>query len=211
MSKRYLFIAVGALFIILIVWLFIESSKPVPGQMFEDEGREHVEIGTSVEYKTNPPTSGKHYADWTRPGVYETPQDDRNLTHSLEHGYIIMSYNCGFKMGWIKTTFAHGLEEESEATSFAESTSSASLSPEFSTDDCHKLVDQLIEIFDAKGKSRLIITPRPNLDARVALTAWRRLEKWNPSISQAFTEDDKNRIEKFIDSFRNQGPEKTME
>ena len=97
--------------------------------------------------------------------------------------------------------YAHGVEEE--ATSGAEVTSSDQLSAEFKTEDCHKLVDQLISIYEKKGKTRLIVVPRPNLDARIALTAWGYLDKFSDFYEQ--------RITKFIDAHLNQGPEKTME
>ena len=80
--------------IIFLAWLFIESSKPLPGEKIKDLGRGHVPIGENVEYNSTPPTSGKHYEEWIKQGVYDEEKDDRNLVHSLEHGYIIMHYKC---------------------------------------------------------------------------------------------------------------------
>jgi hypothetical protein len=65
-----------------------------PGQAVADLGREHVPVGTSVEYNSNPPTSGPHYGQWTKRGVYEEEIEDGYLIHSLEHGYVIISYRC---------------------------------------------------------------------------------------------------------------------
>ena len=65
-----------------------------PGEAIADLGREHVPVGTSVEYNSNPPTSGPHYSQWTKRGVYEKEIEDGYLIHSLEHGYIVISYNC---------------------------------------------------------------------------------------------------------------------
>ena len=189
----------------LLIWLFIESSKPIPGQRLDSEGRDHVDIGTKVDYKTNPPTSGKHYGDWVRSGFYSEPKDDRNLVHSLEHGYVIMSYNCDKKGTGYRvqgTVYAHGIEEIATESSQAQSTSSA-LPASFTSETCHKLVDQLISIYEKKGKIRLIVVPRPNLDSRIALTAWNYIDKFN--------EFDEQRITKFIDAHLNMGPEKTME
>ena len=160
------------LFIIILVWLFVESSKPLPGTKTADEGRGHVPLGEEVKYVTNPPTSGKHYEDWTRSGVYDSPKDDRNLVHSLEHGYVIMSYKC-----------SEGSSESSE--------------------DCKAHHDQLAKIYEQKGKKKLIVLPRPNLDTNFVLTSWDYIDKFN--------DFDKGRIEKFIDAHLNQGPEKTME
>lgn len=216
--KKWGLVVGGVLIIaIFIAWLFIESSKPLPGERITDLGRDHVPIGEQVKYNSNPPTSGPHYEDWVRSGVYEIPKDDGYLVHSLEHGYVIMSYNCekqltidngqwtflsNLKSQMSIGVYAHGVEEEA-SPSAEESTSSATFSDSFRSDDCHKLVDQLISIYEKKGKTRIIVVPRPNMDTRIALTAWNYIDKLN--------EFDAARIEKFIDAHLNQGPEKTME
>ncbi len=69
-------------------------SKPLPGKSVPILGRTHVPVGTKVTYNSNPPTSGDHYATPEPAGVYDTPIPDGNLIHSLEHGYVIISYNC---------------------------------------------------------------------------------------------------------------------
>ena len=201
MTKKIgIVLAIVALFGAFLVWLFIESSKPLPGTKIADSGRDHVPAGERVEYNSNPPTSGNHYADWIRSGIYDNPKDDRNLVHSLEHGYVIMSYNCEKKV--TSLVYAHGIAEEASPSS-TEASPSAALPDSFRSADCHKLIDQLISIYEKKGKLRLIVIPRPNLDSRIALTAWNYLDKFN--------EFDQNRINKFIDTHLNQGPEKTME
>lgn len=198
---------VVAAFLVFLIWLFVESSKPLPGTKVADLGRGHVSVGEQVDYNSNPPVSGKHYADWIRSGVYEGPKDDRNLVHSLEHGYVIMSYNCDKKVTSNKRqvtslVYARGIEEEASPSS-TEASPSATLPDSFRSDDCHKLVDQLISIYEKKGKVRLIVVPRPNLDARIALTAWQFIDKFNDFNEQ--------RVTRFIDAHLNQGPEKTME
>lgn len=206
MQKKLL---VGVIILLLgafLVWFFVESSKPLPGQKITDLGREHVPVGTFVEYNSNPPTSGKHYADWVRAGVYSEPKDDRNLVHSLEHGYVIMSYNCDklVTSNWslVTSVYAHGVEEEA-SPSAQEGSPSAILSDAFRSEDCHKLVDQLISVYEKKGKKKLIVVPRPNLDSRIALTAWNYLDK--------FDVFEESRILKFIDNLRDMGPERTIE
>ncbi len=65
----------------------------LPGIHFPDLGQQHVEVGTSVAYNSNPPTSGPHYpypAGW---GIYKNPPADEFLVHNLEHGGVIISYN----------------------------------------------------------------------------------------------------------------------
>lgn len=195
MNNRTLIIGLLILAMVgLLGWLFVASSKPLPGQRVEDLGREHVTIGTEVEYNSNPPTSGNHYSDWVRAGVYSEPKDDRNLVHSLEHGYVIMHYRC-----LDKSETAQMTEESGVSTEQSLATSSASKLPE----DCKTRQDQLAQVYEKKGKRKLIVVPRENLDTNFALTAWTYIDK--------FDDFDYSRIEKFIDAHRDQGPEKTME
>lgn len=200
LNKKFLIIGIVTLaLVLLLIWLFIESSKPLPGTKVADLGRGHIPITEKFEYNSNPPTSGKHYEDWVRSGVYSEPKEDGNLVHSLEHGYAIISYNCDRKISFIPLVLAH----EAEDTPVSEATPSANLPESFKTDECHRLVDQLISIYEKKGKIRIIVVPRPILDSRIALTAWNYIDK--------FDRFDQTRIEKFIDAHLNQGPEKTME
>lgn len=212
-EKRVLFGIIALCIVGVIAWMFWET-KPKTGQQIDDLGRTHVPIGTQVEYNSNPPTSGSHYEQWTKWGVLDTPRDDRNLVHSLEHGYVIMSYNCDFRPQGllIKDAFAQspsvlpsGLTGQmSVASDSATATSSANMLPDsFKSSECQDLVNKLTEVFNAKGQVRLLVVPRPNLDARVALSAWRYLDKFN--------DFDRKRIENFISSHVNQGPEKTIE
>ncbi len=206
-KKISIILVIVALFGAFLAWLFIASSKPLPGTKIDDLGRGHVPVSEKVDYNSNPPTSGKHYEDWVRSGIYNEPKDDRNLVHSLEHGYVILSYNCAKqvtsnKLQVTSLVYAHGIEEEGTPSSKV-ATSSANLPESFRSENCHKLVNQLISIYNKKGKTRLIVIPRPNLDTKIALTAWNYVDKLD--------QFDLNRIERFIDAHLNQGPEKTME
>lgn len=78
-------------------WALAEYTKPgrsIPGlESFADEGRQHVETGAPLSYKTDPPTSGPHYGWAILPGVYREPQPVGALVHSLEHGNIVIYYD----------------------------------------------------------------------------------------------------------------------
>lgn len=201
MNKRVLFGIIAATIVSLVIWLFWES-KPKPGELIADQGRGHVPVGTEVKYNSNPPTSGPHYEEWMKPGIYNQVFDDRGVVHSLEHGYVIISYNCSFN-SLPKDNSGLAQKNINDASVSAAASQSASLSPEFKTKSCQDLVNQLTDVYNNKGPHKLIVIPRPNLDTKIALSAWRYLDKFN--------DFDKKRIEKFIDGHRDQGPEKTLE
>lgn len=189
-----------------------EFSKPLPGQNVADQGRIHVSQNEweKFSYNSNPPTSGPHDAIWTKAGIYDTPQGDGHLIHALEHGYIVISYNCdkrvqGLWLG-IQEVFAHETEEMHEepmASASAEQTSSsAELKDDiWGNEDCKTLKKQLADLADKNKLWKLIVVPRPNLDVPIALTTWGRIAKLDK-----FSEE---KISRFIDAFRNHGPEAT--
>ena len=54
---------------------------------------DHVPELDRVEYSTTPPTSGNHWDTPQACGFYEDGLDDERITHNLEHGNIVVSYN----------------------------------------------------------------------------------------------------------------------
>ncbi len=56
--------------------------------------RDHVAIGTPVQYDSNPASSGPHYPIWAAYQPYTVPVDPRYYVHDEEHGAIILLYNC---------------------------------------------------------------------------------------------------------------------
>ncbi len=77
-------------------------SIPELGEAYPIEGAAHVADGTKVEYRTNPPSSGAHYANPARWGVYGKPLSDGNLIHNLEHGGVWISYKPDISSDEIK-------------------------------------------------------------------------------------------------------------
>ena len=75
------------------------------------------------------------------------------------------------------------------------------LSGEFNSEECKKLVSDLSKF--ANDYQRVIVVPRPGMDARIAVTAWRRILKMDGV--------EKEQIKSFINAFHNKGPEKTVE
>ncbi len=156
-ALKWIAIAAIAAVAIFVGWfIYTESTKstttqttgtPKTAQKIEDLGRTHVKIGERVKYNSNPPTSGPHYPDWKKQDIYKEPQQDGYLIHSLEHGYVIMSYNCDAKP------------------------------KDGSKIDCNALKKQLSDLFREKGAWKLIVVPRPSLDMPLALTAWNYVDK----------------------------------
>jgi hypothetical protein len=54
----------------------------------------HVPEGTVVMYDSNPPSSGPHYPIWADFREYTSPVPDEYLVHSIEHGAVLLLYNC---------------------------------------------------------------------------------------------------------------------
>lgn len=180
MNKNVIIGSIVAVIVLIIGGVFLVSKprdeKPATTtgqykwQSLADLGRTHIGEGDKITYNSNPPTSGPHLPTWERYGIKDKEVDDELLVHSLEHGYVIMSYNCA--------------ELPDPAT-------------------CDAFKKQLTDIANEKRTWKLIVIPRASLDAPLALTAWRHLDKMD--------QVDKPRIVAFIDEFRDQGPEKTME
>ena len=195
-KKLILSLVVSVLLIVFLKWLLKPTSAV--GESSPIQGRDHIKVGANhPSYNSNPPTSGPHYEEPVAAGVYESEYADENLIHSLEHGYVIISYNCDVKeVGGrlVGKVWAHG---ETEATA----SSQASISAVVRDESCHRLEDELKSLAEKLRGWKLIVTPRKNLDMRIALTAWGRIDKFNGM--------DGSRIEKFVKLYRDQGPEKT--
>jgi len=59
------------------------------------EGFNHVEAGTTVNYRANPPASGNHWPYWKQPwGAFPDGVPREQWMHNLEHGGIVLLYNC---------------------------------------------------------------------------------------------------------------------
>jgi hypothetical protein len=58
------------------------------------EGALHVAVCSPVAYGTNPPSSGNHYPIWAAYKTYDLPIPRGFWVHSLEHGAMVITYNC---------------------------------------------------------------------------------------------------------------------
>lgn len=207
-------------------WIFRGDKKPLPGEAVADMGNNHVTDIADITYNSNPPSSGPHFAVWAKPGVYDRFISDGYFIHSMEHGYIIIWYDCDKQISsnqyLVSSVYAHGDEPVTDSTKSAKPLMHLTVQPQediswitpqtepeeevplpdsFKSDSCKKLVNGLSEF--TKVAQRVIVTPRMGLDKAIALTAWGRIDKLDSL--------DKDRITNFIKAFHNKGPEKTME
>jgi hypothetical protein len=63
-------------------------------QMHADQGAAHVTCTTPTNYSSVPPSSGSHYPKWPLYQTYTSPIPWGNLVHALEHGAVVIVYNC---------------------------------------------------------------------------------------------------------------------
>jgi hypothetical protein len=228
MKKKSIYWLAGILAVVLLgYWLYKAVTKPLPGELVSDLGRDHVTDVFGVKYGSNPPSSGPHFPIWAKPGVYDRLISDGYLIHSMEHGYVIIWYDCGQQLTnnnfqfRIPDVYAHDepTKESTDSGQFlmhmdfvpksGESWTTPDNQPEvevplpdsFNTDSCKNLVNQLSGF--TKVAQRVIVTPRVGMDSPIALTAWRRILKLNTVDQEVITN--------FIKTFHNKGPEATME
>lgn len=141
-----------------------ETDEPTdePIQESEDDGPTgedvsiqyggHIEPGEDhTPYNSDPPTSGQHYPVAAEAGFYTEAPEDEQLVHNLEHGYVIIWYNCD-------DLTSDECEQLQDDIQFA--MEEAGNSP---------LTDT----------PKLIAVPRPGMDALIALTTWGRLDKFD--------------------------------
>lgn len=68
---------------------------PSIGRAMPQERADHVPDGSPLTFGTRPPTSGAHYAAWYPSyGVVDQEVSPGNWVHNLEHGAIVLLYNC---------------------------------------------------------------------------------------------------------------------
>lgn len=69
-----------------------ENLGPDYSRAMPYEGAQHFPEGTILTHQSNPPTSGPHWPDPLRDGIYDKEKPDEAIVHSLEHGRVWISY-----------------------------------------------------------------------------------------------------------------------
>lgn len=147
-----IWVAIALAFVGFLVYLVYEQAKPVPhpGEDVAIQGHDHISPGVPHDpYNSDPPTSGPHYAQPAEAGFYDDAPADEYLIHSMEHGYVIIWYNCD--------KLTTGTCDQLKAD-IRDLMSHAGVSAITST-------------------LKLIAVPRPSMPQVIALTAWGRIDK----------------------------------
>jgi hypothetical protein len=104
----------------------------------------HLPDCTHIQYATNPPSSGDHYASWIAHKTYAVPVPRGFLVHNLEHAATVIWYNC-----------PHGCAGEiAAAQEFIDALPVDPLCP------------------PAGPKRRVLMVPDPFLDTKWAVSVW---------------------------------------
>jgi len=83
-----------------IVFADQDASPTLPGtyyppRAFIPDLEQHMNPGQVYDnYSSNPPTSGPHDPSPVKWGIYEEPQPKEKLVHNMEHGGVVIWYNC---------------------------------------------------------------------------------------------------------------------
>ena len=129
-----------------------------------DEGAIHVPLGSSVPYRHNPPASGNHWpfpAPW---GIYQGVVPREWWVHNLEHGGIVLLYNCPYPAGKAPdggvTWGDMGMPVPNDCAAEI-----AQLAQLYSQHPMDNFWDQYFEV-------RMVVTADPLLPKRFAAIAW---------------------------------------
>jgi len=71
---------------------------PAGDTCIPDEGATHVPDGTPICYDSNPPASGPHNSSAlgpVSPGFYDEALAAEQWLHNLEHGAVVLLFDCG--------------------------------------------------------------------------------------------------------------------
>ena len=134
-------------------------------------GNMHVQRDEShPSYNSVPATSGWHYSDELAPmpwGVYSEPIPDEVLVHNLEHGGVGIHYNCPDGCDFLVQQLA-SLAIHREGDWIDEYIST--LDPDLDR-------QELAQAENIRRHYKIIMSPYPNMETTIALTAWNFLDR----------------------------------
>lgn len=135
--------------------LLVRNAQSGAGRFVQIQGQTHIDKGVAhAPYNSVPPTSGPHWnlggeapVAW---GYYKEPIPNEAQIHNLEHGGIMIQYNC---------RDCPDLAEQLEnfATRYA--------------------ADNKLPLYPSSSK--LVVAPYYDMQTRIALTAWGRIDTFD--------------------------------
>lgn len=153
-NRNLLWIGVGVIVVVVIGFVIWKIVRPSVGESIPimASSGEHVPEGDDPgPFITDPPTSGRHYANEYKAGFYEPSEPEVNvaypegyLIHNLEHGYVIFWYNCEI----------------------------------LNEDECSTLKGRILEVMVEFDNFKLIAFPWPTADAPLVMTSWGQLQEF---------------------------------
>jgi hypothetical protein len=138
-------------FVAMLGYLIYEQSKPIahPGHDVPVLSRNHIPVGQPHDpYNSEPPSSGDHYDTPAQAGFYDVAPVDEYLVHSMEHGYVIIWYNCDVYTGATCDQFKQQIKDIMGGAGVSAVT----------------------------GTLKLIAVPRAGQKAPIALSAWGHID-----------------------------------
>ena len=162
------------------------NSRPPVGEAIDEMPHNHVAPPARVTYNHDPPTSGCHYslsgqAPVTR-GVYTQQISAEHWVHNLEHGYIVVLYNCpsGCDADFQQLRQWYDKEQSKPDTGlvqYAQANPSANFKP----------------------YAKIVVLPWPSMQPRFAAVSW---DYYDP-----MTKLDVNELNRFYDNHFGHAPE----
>ena len=95
LMSRLFWGAIAFLVLMAIGYGMYRLFRPKLGVSISVIAAKHIADGEQHEpYNSDPPTSGPHYGQPAKAGFYDEAMPDEQLIHNLEHGYVVIWYNC---------------------------------------------------------------------------------------------------------------------
>lgn len=150
------------------------SAAAFAGKVYPSQGHAHLNPDEPDDfvYNSNPPTSGPHKEIFTGQFVNPTPLPPYIQVHLLEHGNVLLQYNCTCP------------DVAASLSSIAYEYDSKLIAP----NELQPTAEE-VQAGEEQGKA-VIVAPNTSMKPRIALTAWTRLAVLH-SV-------DKPKIESFI-------------
>jgi hypothetical protein len=72
----------------------VDAGCLVTVETWANAGAEHVPVGSTIAWESNPPSNGPHFPSWAAYQEYTTPVPRGYIVHNLEHGAVVLLFNC---------------------------------------------------------------------------------------------------------------------